>query len=163
MEYLGHALVVGVGATAVMDIWGLVRHPLLGMPRMDYALLGRWVGHMAAGQFRHRAIGSSAPVRGERLVGVAVHYLIGTGFAALLLAAWGLDWLHRPTLAPALVVGLATVAAPLLVMQPAMGAGLAARRAPRPGAVRLQSLLTHAVYGLGLYLAGWADHLVFGL
>jgi hypothetical protein len=42
-------------------------------------------------------------------------------------------------------------------MQPAMGHSLA----PRPGAARLQALLTHTIYGLGLYLAGWLDHLVF--
>lgn len=160
MEYLGHALLVGIGATALMDFWGLIRHPLLGLPRLDYALLGRWFGHMTAGRFRHRAITAAPPVRAERLIGWTMHYLIGTGFAALLLGVWGLDWLHRPTLAPALIVGLGTVVAPLLVMQPAMGAGLAGRRTPRPGVTRLQSLLTHLIYGLGLYLAGWADHLV---
>jgi len=35
-----------------------------------------------------------------------------------------------------------------------MGAGIAASRTPRPGAARLQSLVTHAVFGLGLYAAG---------
>jgi hypothetical protein len=38
-------------------------------------------------------------------------------------------------------------------MQPGMGAGIAARRTPRPGAARLQSLVTHAVFGFGLYAA----------
>lgn len=155
MEFAGHALLVGVGATMVMDAWGLVRQPLLGMPRLDYALLGRWFGHMAAGRFRHQSIGAAAPVRGERLLGLLMHYLIGIGFAALLLEVWGLVWLHRPTLAPALLVGIGTVAAPLLLMQPAMGIG--------SGRSRLQSLLTHTVYGIGLYLAGWADHLLFRL
>lgn len=151
MEYLGHALLVGTGATALMDIWGLVRQPLLGIPRLDYALLGRWFGHMAAGRFRHRAIAAAPRVPGEQLIGWTMHYLIGTAFAAVLLAGWGLEWLKRPTLAPALMVGIATVAAPLLIMQPAMGAGRSAR---------LPSLLTHTIYGLGLYLAGWLDHLV---
>lgn len=160
MEYLGHALVVGIGATALMDIWGVVRHPLLGMPRLDYALLGRWIGHMARGHFRHEAIAAATPVRGERLIGWGVHYLIGTAFAAVLLGGWGLEWLQRPTLAPALMVGVATVLAPLLIMQPLMGAGLAGRHTPRPGATRMQALLTHTIYGVGLYLAGWLDHLV---
>jgi hypothetical protein len=35
-----------------------------------------------------------------------------------------------------------------------MGAGIAARRAPRPNAARLQSLITHTIFGLGLYAAG---------
>ncbi len=160
MEFLGHSLVLGVGATAVMDAWGVLRQPLLGLPRMNHALLGRWVGHLAAGQFRPAAIATSPPVRGERTIGWTLHYLIGTGFAVLLLGAWGVDWLQRPTLGPAMIVGVGTTLAPLLIMQPAMGLGIAGARTRRPGATVLQSLLTHAIYGLGLYLAGWVDHLV---
>jgi hypothetical protein len=62
---------------------------------------------------------------------------------------------QQPTLAPALAVGLGTVVAPFLVMQPAMGAGVAAGRTPNPAAARLQSLVTHAVFGLGLYAGAW--------
>lgn len=67
----------------------------------------------------------------------------------------GPAWLARPTVGPALLVGLVTVVAPLLVMQPAMGAGIAGARTPNPTATRLQSLITHLVYGAGLYVAGW--------
>ena len=56
---------------------------------------------------------------------------------------------------PAAQLGLGTVVAPFLVMQPAMGAGVAASRTPNPAAARLQSLVTHAVFGLGLYAGGW--------
>ena len=62
--------------------------------------------------------------------------------------------MRHPTIGPALIVGIGSVAAPLLVMQPGMGAGIAASRTPRPAAARLQSLLTHAIFGLGLYAAG---------
>ena len=158
MELLIHALPIGVGATLLMDLWGAVRQPLFGFARLDYALLGRWVGGMASGQFRHDAIARSTPVRRERLIGWTAHYLIGVSFAALLLAIWGAAWLHRPALGPALLVGIGTTGAPLLIMQPAMGAGIAASRTPLPNAARLQSLLTHAIYGVGLYLAGWLDH-----
>jgi hypothetical protein len=58
---------------------------------------------------------------------------------------------------PQLVAGAAGragyVVAPLFVMQPAMGAGIAGLRTPSPGMNRLQSLANHAVFGLGLYLA----------
>jgi len=46
--------------------------------------------------------------------------------------------------------------APFFLMQPGMGAGIATSKTPRPNAARLQSLITHAVFGLGLYGAGWA-------
>jgi len=95
-------------------------------------------------------------VRGEPLIGWTAHYLIGVSFAAILPGIWGTEWIHRPTIGPALVVGIGTVAAPFLVMQPGMGAGIAASRTPRPASARLQSLLMHAVFGLGLYATGQA-------
>ncbi|MEH6565270.1 MAG: DUF2938 domain-containing protein [Halopseudomonas sp.] len=153
MDHLSATLFLGVGATAVMDCWGYIRQPLLGVAPPNYGLVGRWVAHMFRGRIRHDAIGGAAPVRGESLLGWAVHYLTGIAFAALLIGLCGASWLAQPTLGPALGVGLATVAAPFLLMQPAMGAGIAASRTPRPNAARLQSLITHAVFGLGLYLA----------
>ena len=99
-------------------------------------------------------------MQGERAIGWTAHYLIGITFAAVLLLIWGIEWARNPTLGPALVVGMTSVAAPLLLMQPGMGAGVAASRTPRPGAARLQSLITHAVFGFGLYAAGWALRLL---
>jgi hypothetical protein len=34
-----------------------------------------------------------------------------------------------------------------------MGAGVAASRTPRPGVARVQSVITHGIFGIGLYLA----------
>jgi hypothetical protein len=152
MDYLISILLIGAGATAAMDLWGMARTRLLAVPALDYAFLGRWLGHMLRGRFRHERIAASAPVRGERLVGWTAHYAVGIAFAALLIAAWGLDWARSPTLAPALIVGIGSVAAPLLVMQPAMGA----RRTP------LRSVATHAVFGLGLYAAAWLNRFILG-
>jgi hypothetical protein len=149
-------LLVGAGATAVMDLGSMARKALFGVPAPKYGLVGRWLAHMRHGQFHHDAIASSPPVRGERLVGWTAHYLIGVAFAALLVVLWGREWMDRPTLAPALLVGIGTVTAPFLLMQPGMGVGIAASRTPRPAAARLQSLLNHATFGLGLYAAGWA-------
>lgn len=146
---------VGVGATAIIDAWALARRRAFGIPLPDYGMVGRWLGHLPRGRFVHDAIARSPAVPGERPLGWVAHYLIGIAFAALLVGAAGTDWLREPTLAPALSVGIATVAAPLFVLQPGMGLGLAARRAPRPWAARLQAFVTHAVFGLGLYAAGW--------
>ncbi|MBM0104374.1 DUF2938 domain-containing protein [Steroidobacter sp. S1-65] len=137
-----------------MDLWGLVRKRLLGMPPLDYALVGRWVGHMTHGKFRHDRIATASPVPGERVLGWVVHYLTGVVFAAALVWIGGSEWLSHPTLMPALTFGLATVLVPFLVMQPAMGAGIAASRTPNPTSARLQSLITHAVFGLGLWATG---------
>ncbi|MGL4962857.1 MAG: DUF2938 family protein [Inquilinus sp.] len=39
------------------------------------------------------------------------------------------------------------------LMQPALGVGIAASKTPNLTAARLRSLMTHAAFGLGLYLA----------
>lgn len=149
-------VLTGIGATALMDVWGLLRKPLLGQPVPDYGLVGRWLLWMPRGRFRHAAIAKTTPCAGERIVGWLAHYLIGIGFAALLVGACGTAWLQTPRLTPALLTGLVTLAAPFLLMQPGMGAGIAASRTPRPNAARLQSLVTHLVFGTGLYLSARA-------
>lgn len=154
IEFAVQALAIGAGATAVMDAWGAIRKRWLGMPPLDYALVGRWLVYLTRGRLRHDPIAKTPPVRGERFLGWVAHYATGIAFAGVLLALWGLDWTRQPTLAPAMIVGLGSVAAPFLVMQPAMGAGIAASRTPHPWAARLHSLVTHAVFGLGLYAAG---------
>jgi hypothetical protein len=110
---------------------------------MDYGLVGRWLAYLPRGRFRHERIAAMPPVHGERLLGWTAHYIIGIAFAAVLLAIWGIDWARQPTLGPALIVGIGSVAAPFLVMQ-----------------ARVQSLVTHAVFGLGLYAAGWLQSIL---
>lgn len=160
MSHLASIVATGIGATAVMDVWGIVRRPLLGAAPPDYRMVGRWFGHLRRGRFRHEAIARSPPVRWERLLGWTMHYLTGIAFAAVLVAARGPAWLNQPTLVPAVIVGLATALAPMLIMQPGMGAGIAACRTPRPWTARGQTLLTHAIFGLGLYAAGSALHVL---
>jgi Protein of unknown function (DUF2938) len=162
MDYAGSALFIGAGATLTTDLWAIARGRLFGVPAPDWGLVGRWLGHMARGRFRHERIATAEPVRGERVIGWTAHYLIGIAFAGGLLAICGLAWARQPTLAPALAFGIATVAAPFLLMQPGMGAGIAASRTPRPNSARLQSLVTHAVFGLGLYAAGLVLKLLSG-
>lgn len=142
----------GIGATLLMDVWS---HTLkrLGLSTLDYALLGRWVGHLGRGRFAHASIGLAAAIPGERLLGWTIHYAVGIAFAALLVAMHGLAWLRDPAVLPALSVGLATVVVPWFLMQPAMGAGVMASKTPAPLKNCLRSLATHAVFGLGLYLS----------
>jgi hypothetical protein len=143
---------IGVGATAVMDLGGEALRRTTGAAPLDVRLLGRWLGHLRHGRLRHPDILAAEPVAGERELGWAAHYAIGVTFAATLAAARP-NWPTRPTLAPALATGLATTAAPWVVMQPAFGLGIAASRTPDPALARLRSLRAHAIYGLGLYLA----------
>lgn len=154
-QVIGHVALIGVGATAVMDTW-LLLLAALGVPTTSFALVGRWVGHLPRGRFAHTAITKAEPVEFELGLGWLTHYLIGIAFAALLVAVQGTAWLARPTYLPALAVGVVTVAAPWFVLQPAMGAGVAATKTPTPLKNCLRSLANHAVFGTGLYLAAAA-------
>lgn len=150
-DLIGHVALVGISATALMDAW-LSLLSRLGVPTASFAMVGRWVGNMRRGQFAHGAIAKAPAVRHELGLGWLTHYAVGIAYAALLVALQGAGWLERPTFLPALAFGLATVAAPWLVMQPAMGLGFLASKTPSPVTNRLRSLANHAVFGAGLYL-----------
>lgn len=145
-------VLTGIGATVVMDIGSIIQRTLK-MSTLDYAMVGRWVGHLCRGQWGHQNIVKSPAIEGESVVGWTTHYLTGVVFALLLIAVEGEEWLSVPTLAPALLVGISTVMVPFLVMQPAMGAGIAASRTPSPWNSRLRSVLNHAIFGVGLYVS----------
>ena len=145
-------VLIGAGATAVMDLWALLLRSL-NVPTLDFALLGRWVGHLADGTWGHVAIANARPIRGERALGWLAHYAVGVAFAGALVAIHGIAWADRPSLWIAVAFGMVTVMAPLFVMQPAMGAGFASSRTRTPARNCLRSLANHTVFGTGLYLA----------
>jgi hypothetical protein len=149
------AIFIGVGATALLDLWlaGLKR---LGVPTGSFALIGRWVAHMARGTFRHASIAKAEPAANELTIGWVTHYAVGITFAAALVAIQGSAWIQQPTLVPAFLTGVATVAMPLFVMQPAMGSGFAASKTPTPLKNCARSVANHAVFGVGMYVVAIA-------
>jgi hypothetical protein len=155
LEFVLRTILIGVGATLVMDGWALLLKQL-GVPSLNYALLGRWIGHLRQGQWMHANIARATPVGGELQIGWCAHYSIGIAFAALLLSTFGLEWGRSPSLPPALFIGILTVVAPLLILQPALGAGIASSKTATPVFNSLKSLVTHTVYGVGLYLSALA-------
>lgn len=146
---------VGIGATLVMDAW-LVFLRRIGVASLNFAMIGRWVGHLLRGTFSHAAIAKSPPIAGELALGWVTHYAIGIAFAGLLVGVQGVGWLHNPSPYAAIALGMLTVAAPLFVMQPAMGAGFASSRTPAPLRNCARSLVNHTVFGFGLYVSAIA-------
>lgn len=143
---------IGIGATAVMDVW-LALQKRLGVRTLAFATIGRWAGHLLRGRFAHASIAQARPIPGERAWGWLIHYAVGVAFAGVLVAVQGLGWMRSPSLLPAIAVGIGTVALPLFVMQPAMGAGFASSKTPTPLKNCVRSLANHTVFGLGLYLS----------
>ena len=153
LELVFGAAVVGVGATLVMDLWNLFLKAAFGIPSLDLCLLGRWVGHMPAGTFRHERISGATPKAGECVIGRIAHYGIGVGLAGALALLTSGESLLRPSAGPAVLFGIVTVVFPFFLMQPALGLGLASARTPDPARARLKSLMSHAAFGLGLWVA----------
>ena len=61
IESAGRIVLIGIGATAVMDIWLLLLQRL-GVPALNFSMIGRWVGHWRNGQWRHAAIANAGIV-----------------------------------------------------------------------------------------------------
>ena len=154
------AVFMGVVATAFLDLYAVLLKRALSVPAPNYCLVGRWVAGLPAGALVLQGAAKSTPAPRECILGWTVHYVLGVGFALVFLGVAGPGWIARPTLWPALLFGLATVAAPFLILHPALGSGVASSKAPKPNTARARSLAAHAVFGLGLYLAGVAFAIV---
>jgi hypothetical protein len=146
------AVAVGLGATLTMDLWNLFLKRTFSIPSLNYCLLGRWVRHMPGGTLRHASITAAPQKPLECTVGWIAHYTIGVVFALAFVVFTSGDWLARPTVLPALLYGVGTVVFPFFIMQPSLGLGIAASRTPKPTQARLKSIVTHFVFGVGLYV-----------
>lgn len=153
LEVVERGVLMGVIATAILDLFNVFQKRVLRVSTSDWRLVGRWVGHIAQGRFTHESIAKAAPIPGEHALGWMAHYAVGVTFATLAVLIWGLDWARHPTFLPALMIGIVSIVAPFFVLQPGMGLGIAASKAPNPTQARLRSLMAHTVFGLGLYLA----------
>ena len=149
--------IIGMSATLLMDLWNLFLKRAFQIPSLNYCLLGRWLGHMPLGIFRHLSIAAAAPRPLECQLGWVAHYSIGISLAVTFVLLAPASWLERPTVLPALLYGLGTVVFPFFVLQPSLGLGIASAHTPKPLQARLKSLGTHAVFGFALYICalGW--------
>ncbi|MGS2764787.1 DUF2938 domain-containing protein [Sinomicrobium sp. M5D2P9] len=152
MSSIAQTILIGIGATLSMDVYALILKSF-GIKSLDYKFVGRWIGNFPKGKFFHNKIMDSPPVVYEQILGWIAHYFIGITFAFLLVLVFGKKWLDTPTILPALIIGIITVVAPFFLMQPAFGFGVAGSNLPDPNKARLMSLITHSVFGIGLYLS----------
>src|SRR5688572_736588 len=107
--YIVGAILVGLGATLVMDLWALFLRRAFSIPSLNYCLVGRWLRYMLDGVFRHASIAAAPQTRSECTVGWIAHYLIGAALAMVLVMLASSSWLERPTLLPAMLFGISTV------------------------------------------------------
>ena len=153
MELLIGTVIIGFGATIVMDLYAAFVKYAFKTPSPNYCLVGRWLCHMIDGSFKHSSIVKAAQIPAECAIGWIAHYTIGFLFALAFVALVTTEWLKSPTLLPALIFGIVTVGFPFFVMHPSFGLGIAASKTPNPAQARLRSLMNHATFGAGLYVS----------
>ena len=151
MDTLWRAIAVGIGATALLDVWAFFLNTAFGLPRPNWALVGRWVWHLRDGTVFHDDIGDAAPYQHELGLGWAFHYIVGIVYGILLVALAGAGWLAAPTFLPAFIVGIVTVGAGWFLLAPGMGAGWASSKRANAMQIRALNLVSHTVFALGLF------------
>lgn len=161
--YIYTAIITGLGATFIMDLWALFVRRAFNIALPNYCFVGRWIRYMPAGTFTHTNIAATPALSAECLTGWIFHYLTGVSYALLLLILASGSWYENPTLLPALLVGIGTVLIPYFIMQPSFGLGIAAAKTPRPTQARLRSLMAHTSFGAGIYLSAYlVSHVMHG-
>lgn len=146
-------ILLGLLATAFMDIWAALMKVFFSISGLDYRFLGRWIGGFSRGEFTHCNITQSKPFPNELLIGYIAHYSIGVFFALVLVYWKGKSWVEVPTVQPALIVSTVSLVAPLFVMQPAFGFGVASIKIKPTYKLWCKSFMAHTSYGIGLYLS----------
>jgi hypothetical protein len=155
-DLLYRSLVIGVAATALLDLWALLLNRLFGFGLPNWAMVGRWVGHIPQGRLAHDSIAEAAPVPNELAIGWVFHYAVGFVFALATLLIGGAAWAKAPTLPLPLIVGLVTVGCGWFILQPGLGNGMAASKKPDANRIRLLNIIGHIVFGLGMWFAALA-------
>ncbi|PVE20726.1 DUF2938 domain-containing protein [Microvirga sp. KLBC 81] len=151
IDFLYRTVLIGVGATALLDLWAWILQRLFKVPAPNWGLVGRWFCHLTEGKVFHDDITLAHAYAFERAVGWLSHYAVGIIYAGALLAFTRPDWTSAPTLAPALAVGLITVGAGWFLLQPGMGVGIAASKRPNATRIRVLNIAGHVIFGFGLY------------
>lgn len=145
-------IMIGIGATFLVDLWNVFLKRAFGIRSLNYCLLGRWLCHMPMGTFRHASITDAPRKPFECAVGWMAHYTIGIVLALVFVLIAPADWPAQPTLLPALLYGIGTVIFPFFILQPSFGLGIASSKTPNPTQSRLKNLMTHTVFGVGLWV-----------
>lgn len=151
LELLWRGLVIGIAATALMDLWTVVLNRVFGEPKANWAPVGRWFWHLRRGKVFHDSIAASEPYKHELALGWISHYAVGILYGIVFAFIVGDLWFENPTFLPAWIFGIATVAAGWFLLQPGLGIGWAASKAPNPWKVRGLNLAAHTVFALGLW------------
>lgn len=116
-------VLLGLGATVLMDLWQQVFGRLPGQAPPNWRPVGRWFWHLKDGVVFHDPIGAAAPSPNDLAIGWAAHYAVGILYGVAFALIAGPGWLAAPTFWPAWVFAIVTLAAGWFLLQPGMASG----------------------------------------
>ena len=149
------SVTVGVLATLSMDAFFLAASQLGGSrftsDKIGLDLVGRWTAGLARGQCQHEDIAGEPALRGEAVLGLAVHYLTGVMLTQAYYEALRRGG-RKPGVLSATAFGAATALLPLLVMYPSWGLGPFAARSGEAARLLRIMLLGHTAFGAAIGL-----------
>ena len=146
-------LLAGVIATASMDVLSAIAIQLRLIAPLSPNVIGRWFASVARAHPLHEDIARTAPRNHELAMVLPTHYAIGMFLTALfVLTANRIGWPVRSVWL-ALAFGLCTNVFPWLLMFPAMGYGFFGSHGPEGTRLFVSSLVSHFLFGLGIWLA----------
>jgi len=148
-------VIVGILSTVTMDAVAVIALRLgiagPGPRRTGPDLIGRWIGYLLQGKFKHTDILQTPPLRGELPLGFAAHYSIGIGLTLVYFVLLAVAQ-AKPTALSGILYGTATTVLPWFVMFPSQGMGWLGRDAPGNAHLARVSLFNHIIFGLGIAL-----------
>ena len=84
-------VLMGLGATVLIDLWALVLQRLAQVALPNWAMVGRWVMHLPRGRLFHENIAVAQPVPKEQQIGWIFHYFVGVVYGVFFALLAGPD------------------------------------------------------------------------
>ncbi|NVK56147.1 MAG: DUF2938 family protein [Alteromonadaceae bacterium] len=150
-------LVVGIGSTIALDLWGVFTAKIGWMPGTHWPSVGRWLLGIPAGRLVLDGTDIRPHTGAEAAAGWIFHYLIGLAYAVMFPLFWGASFVATPTVFPFILIGVViSTLAGLIILMPGMGGGLFARKLPNAGGMIAYALVAHIVFAVAQYLLALA-------
>ncbi|QLG44742.1 DUF2938 family protein [Costertonia aggregata] len=150
MRIFFRAVLVGIGATFLTDLWAFLLR-LFDVKSNGLQIIGSWLSTNVL----NVPDSATGVLANGWIIGWTAHYIVGITFAIIFLAIVKSQWFQKPTWSKALIYGIVTLVFPLFMVWPTLGFGVAFSKTPIQGTLIIKAIGLHLVYGLGLYLTAF--------